>query len=135
MGLRKDADNLAMKQRVNDQVEGCMARVQQAKKRDEKTAAFLEEWKDREVSVLFETAATTSYAAHKQESISQESLEHSVHVLGRHYSTHKQYNLSADDKISSILQGCLHEAPGAPSSRALPPPVPPPYPPSWCGKV
>mmetsp|Transcript_133805 Transcript_133805/g.286177 ORF Transcript_133805/g.286177 Transcript_133805/m.286177 type:complete len:426 (-) Transcript_133805:65-1342(-) len=99
--------------------------VQRVQRREEKTKAFVEEWKDGSVSELLSTATTFTHEAHRRELLSTISVEHAVHTLGQHYATQRQYNPTTDGKISSILHGCLHSGNaqgGQPSPRNLPRP-------------
>lgn len=105
----------------------CYDQLQRVQRREQKTAHALDEWREGAVSVLFQTAAVKSQDAHRREQLATHSLEHAVHHLGHHHSTHRQYNTVVDSKISSVLQGALHDHPtahalGAPSARSLNPP-------------
>lgn len=92
--------------------------------REQETRVACDEWNRGAVASIFETAASKSMGAHRREHLSKRSLEQTAHVLGRHFSTQRQFNSGADSRLTHILRGCLHEAeaPGFRSPRALPVP-------------
>merc|ERR1740121_1335650 len=100
-----------MSRTIKQQHEDCAAREQRMEVRAEKTKERIEEWRDGDGALLLRTARERSWAAHRREFLAKSSLEHSLHTLGMHYSTHRQYNRAVNDKLCDVLQGCLETAP------------------------
>jgi len=97
-------------------------------KREEETVLQVGK-KVEQVADILDRAADKSRRAHHRELRAKESLDHSVHILGHYQKTQRNYNTVVDNKLSSILNGCLHhvdqECHGRPSPRNLPPPMAP----------
>mmetsp|Transcript_78191 Transcript_78191/g.203719 ORF Transcript_78191/g.203719 Transcript_78191/m.203719 type:complete len:428 (-) Transcript_78191:78-1361(-) len=124
-GERLGVEELCMRQCTALIKDDCKAHVRRAFQREERTDAFVREWKSGAVAQVFSRAAGQSQAAHRREFLSKTSLEQAAHVLGSHYKTQRQYNLAADNKLSGILGGALHDAAAevgapSPSPRSLP---------------
>lgn len=120
---RLGTDQHCIKHQGSALAEDCRAHVQRVQQREDATVMAVSH-RVEEMAPLFEAAAQKSLEAHRRDADTTSSLEHAVHVLGKHVSTRHQYGLSLDSKVSTILSGCLHTRPipSAPSPRDLPPP-------------
>lgn len=120
---RLGADQQSMKHQGTALADDCKAHVQRVQRREDVTYMAVAH-KMEEMAPLFEAAGQKSLESHRRDADTTASLEHAVHVLGKHVSTRHQYGPSLDAKVSSVLSGALHARPipSAPSPRSLPPP-------------
>eukprot|EP00439_Symbiodinium_sp_Y106_P050234 s1408_g6.t1 len=138
---RNDAHERLQKERQTAGVhttvmeEDCSCMVRRVELREQATQRRLEEFAEGPVTALERTAQLWHGQSDRKSVCDKVSLEQTAWVLGHHFKSRWNYTPSVDDKVTNILQGCLHgRDPKSilphPSPRSLEPPVDLPPPPT-----
>jgi len=125
---RAAVDEDCMRRCVDSARETWETIIERKLERQEKTRAAVEA-KVASVAVMIKQAEDISVEAHRRQKAATESLGQCVHVLGHHHACRRRFNVTADEKLSNVVRGKLHESlppiveahAASPSLRALPP--------------